>query len=376
MLAAVLVLVWLAAAAQASRALTVRTGEKSVVGHGEVIRGDLFITGEQVSVQGTVEGDLYAAGRQVIIEGEVSGDATVAGGGVRVSGSVGGGLRAAARDLAVAGRVGGDAVLVGEKVAVSEHGLIAQDLLFAAEEADLRGPVRGYALGARRKIRVDAAVGGTARFGVEELVLGERAEIGGDLRYASGNEARMAEGARVAGEVTRTAPRLDVKPWEVFRAVLLVGLVGKLLVFIAGLVLGLAAILTVPRWMLGVTGTVKEAPGPCAGWGALVLFATPVGAVAALVTVVGAAVGVLALLLYLAGAMLGQVLAGLLLGRLLLEKRVDLGSPGPLFWSFALGYLLLSTARLVPVAGHLVTLGAALFGFGGMALYWARRRGS
>lgn len=333
-------LVFVLSAVQASWAFTARTGEQAEVGREEMIPGDLFIAGERVIVRGTVRGDLYAAGREVIVEGEVS----------------------------------GDAVLAGEEVTVGERGSIGQDLVFAARETSILGPVGGYALGAGRRITVDSGIGGNARFGVGELVLGEHAHIRGGLRYHSRKAALVSEGARVQGEVRRSIPELGLDPRKLVGALLLAGLVGKLFVFAAGLVLGLAAVLVMPRWVLGVTDTVKTSPGPCAGWGALVLFAAPVGAAAAMVTLVGAAVGVLVLLLYLAGMMLSQVLAGLVLGRLLLEKRLDLTAPGPLFWTFALGYFLLSLVRLIPVAGHLVTLAAGLFGFGGMALHWARAR--
>ncbi|MFW6181080.1 MAG: hypothetical protein ACOC8N_04970 [Spirochaetota bacterium] len=167
-----LVFLGVLASAQASWAFTARSGERSVVGPGEVIRGDLFMAGDRVIVQGKVEGDLYAAGRQVIIEGEVT----------------------------------GDVVLAGEWITVADTGLVGQDLLFAARETVLQGPVRGYALGGGRWVRVNASLGGDARFVAEELVLGERARIGGDLRYHSGKDARIAEGHGWTGRCAGRLP--------------------------------------------------------------------------------------------------------------------------------------------------------------------------
>lgn len=339
------VLLFLFAAAHASWGFTARTGEEIAVYSGEVIDGDLFIAGQQVLVRGKVTGDLYAAGREVIVEGEV----------------------------------GGDAVIAGEKVTIGESGSIARDLVFAARETSMLGPVEGYALGAGRRINVNTNIGDNARFVAGELVLGDRTDIRGNLRYHSGKEVRMSGGARVAGEVSRSIPDVTVNVRKLIRVLLLGGLFGKLYLFVAGLVLGLVFVLVLPRWVLDVTQTVKGSPGPCAGWGTLVLFAAPVGAVLALITVVGAAVGVLVILLYLAGVVVGQVLVGVLLGRLLLErplqkKRVNLNAPGPLFWTFALGYFLFSLVRLIPVAGHLASLAAGLFGFGGIVVCWARAR--
>src|SRR5215469_13336413 len=57
-----------------ARAMEFRKADSVQIKKDEVIKGDLFVTGENVRVDGTVDGDVYVAGKQVVVSGHVTGD--------------------------------------------------------------------------------------------------------------------------------------------------------------------------------------------------------------------------------------------------------------------------------------------------------------
>ena len=70
-------------------AVTTRTGDDLIVSSDEVVREDLFIAGDTIIIEGSIEGDLYAAARTVIIRGSVRDSVTIFAGTASVDGSVG-----------------------------------------------------------------------------------------------------------------------------------------------------------------------------------------------------------------------------------------------------------------------------------------------
>jgi cytoskeletal protein CcmA (bactofilin family) len=373
--ALVLTFVLFAAAAGSGLALTFKTGDSIVIGPGEVIEGDLFVSGDFISIEGTVRGDLFAAGEEVRLSGQVSEDALIAGGEVFVGGSIGQGLKAAARELTVAGDIAQDCFLAGSRVTLTPEASVGEDILFGAETLQVEASVDGYIMGGARRVIVNSTIGGSAFLGVRDLDLDKRTLIQGTLRYHSGREASIESGARVAGEIKRSVPEVRFKPENLVRGLLVAGFVGKLMTFITGIVIGLVLILIMGRWMVSVTDIIKARTGASAGWGALAVFAAPLGILLAFSTIVGAAVGVVVMLLYLLGLIFAQLLVGLLIGRLILEKHTDLHRPGQLFLVFLLGFFILNLGRFIPFAGGGVVLVAALFGMGALILFWAGRRG-
>src|ERR671917_1679185 len=65
-----------------------RSGNEVVIGADEVIEDDLYVTANEVLVEGTVEGDLIALGSSIAVDGTVAGDLIGAGQSVEIGGTV------------------------------------------------------------------------------------------------------------------------------------------------------------------------------------------------------------------------------------------------------------------------------------------------
>jgi cytoskeletal protein CcmA (bactofilin family) len=275
----------------------------------------------------------------------------VLGGRVIVQGIIGDGLLAGGGEITLTRgtRVGGNAILGGRRVV--DLGDVDGDLLVAGQYVEIAGDVRG-----RTTIRA------------EEVIIGPKARLYGDLVVRSPNPPRIADGARIIGKVV-----LDAPPAPGF-AKWLGGVA-----WTVGLQLGL--LLVAWAWMFYAPRLSREAAvlewrkmGFVQGIGVAVVFGLPLVAVLLAITVVGIplAIGVAAIWAVLLLA--GYASTAICLGNWLRERR-DGGRGGglsdprlgaSLLWTL-LALLLLRAAEAIPWIGPVVTVGAVLFGAGAVA---------
>jgi cytoskeletal protein CcmA (bactofilin family) len=351
-----------------------RTGDDLTVGSGEVVDGDLFLAGETVVIDGTVRGDLYAVAQTVHIRGEIRDSATIAAGTITITGSVGQGMHAAAQELRIQGSIDGDVLAAARIIALDGGGSIDGDLISLGQRIVLGGSVSGYVLGAGSTVSMGGTVGGDSTLIVRILSLQDGARIGGDLRYISEREAVIFPGAEVVGRTVRRLP--EYRDWmrTIFPFIIIAGIVGKILSFVMMVIVGLVFLLLAPSFFYGLSESIKRYPGHCAGWGALLLFGVPIGVFLAFMTLLGITLAVMASLAYGIALYLSQIVAALLIGRLLLGIRERPAQSGRLFGCFVLGLFLLRLVRFIPGIGVFVWIAAEIFGLGALLVTLAKRR--
>ena len=318
--------------------------------HGKV-EGDLIMAGAQAGLDGIVTGDVAAVGALVHVGGIVGDDVRVLGGRVIVQGIVGDGLLAGGGEITLTRgtRVGGNAILGGRRV--TDLGDVDGDLLAAGQYVEIAGDVRG-----RTTIRA------------EEVVIGPKARLFGDLVVRSPNPPRIADGARIVGKVV-----LDVPPALGF-AQWLGGLA-----WTAGLQLGL--LLVAWAWMFFAPGLSRAAAalewrqvGLVQGIGVAVVFGLPLLAVLLAITVVGIPVAIGVAAIWAVLLLAGYASTAICLGNWLRARQgggrdravLDARLAGSLLWTL-LALLLLRAAEAVPWIGPVVTAAAIFFGAGAVA---------
>jgi hypothetical protein len=65
-----------------------RSGDQVVIGSDEVIDDDLYVTANEVVVEGIIRGDLIAFGSSITVDGTVEADLIAAGQSVQIGGTV------------------------------------------------------------------------------------------------------------------------------------------------------------------------------------------------------------------------------------------------------------------------------------------------
>lgn len=348
-------------AATPALAADIRQGGVLTIPAGEVVSDDLYLAGSEIHVLGTVDGDLVVAGSAVVVSGVVNGDVIVAGNSIHVGGDVLGSVRAAGADVLVDGEVAQDVLVAGSEVRVPMRGTIGRDLVLTAREAVVEGHVG-------RRVRASAAtfvlgsqVGGDVEARAGRLRVAPGARVEGDLRYGA-REVTIDDAARVHGQTVRTeGPEA--------RGGVGLAIVSWLRALVGMLVAGLLFVALFPQLARRAEHALRERPLPSLAAGLVLMVGLPLAAV--LIGVVGAFVGgwwigLVALAALGLASLAGVFVAGVTLGRWLLER---VGRPARrLGWGLAAGLVLLLLVGAIPVVGGLAVLAALLFGLGALAL--------
>ena len=388
---------------------------------GEVIDDDLFIGGERVVVDGTVNGNLFAAGNEVIVNGTVKGSLFAAGQSLIVNGQVEGSVYGGASTLAVgsAATVGRNLVFGGYSLDVSRGSVVERDLLVAGYQATLAGDVGRDVRAALGAVELSGGVGrdvkvevgspsedgsiprvysppGTTRALAPGLRIMKEASIGGQLTYTSDQEQAQAieaapesgvvyktpaPGTRAQIGVQRDSKTLVRRVWRWFLA--------RAREFLSLLVLGALALWLLPDLLEGTAARAEVEPLPSLGWGLVTWIGGYVGAgvAAVIVVLVGIFLGVITLG-GLASAVLGigfsslglaftlfvllvsygsKLVTALMVGRRIisgLSPKANITTVG----AGLLGIVLYVALRAIPILGVLVSIVVTCMGLGAMAL--------
>jgi cytoskeletal protein CcmA (bactofilin family) len=344
-------------------AADLRGGETITVASGEVIDDDLYIAGTNIVIDGTVNGDIFGVGTTITINGKVNGSVTLGGQNVTINGEITRSARLAGTNIIVNGNIGGDLLAGGTNVNVTSIAKIGRDLLFGASTVRIDGPVEGYIKGAGSEVVVTNGVRGDIELKVDELTIASTANLQGNLTYTSENEAEIQSGAQIGGTTTHRVPEVK-EPAGPFA-----GIGGKVIAYLMTLLAGIVIILVAPRRAAVVAASIRRKPWLSLGWGAIILFATPIAAIITFVTVVGVPVGLIGLTLYGIAIYLSQIAVGLFIGYWIIGYFSKVESRGVLVGALALGFTILTLLKLTPYVGFpWLWLATVLFGIGAMSL--------
>jgi hypothetical protein len=341
---------------------SVRISGNVIVPEGDIVAEDLYAFGERVVIDGTIDGDLIVITGDLVVRGEVRGDVMgLVGGPARITGVVRGSVRVAAVSLDVVGSVDDDVAAVAVESTV--RGPVGRDVLFVSGEIVVFGPVGRDVRGQALRMTVGGEVDRSVVVRVDDLTLGPRSRVGGDVVYEASAEARLAEGATVGGQLIRREALTPVWTRAVTRAFGVLSLLGFIVAGIVG------------QWVFRgtsqrATATAAERPGRSALVGAGLLVGPPVLALPLFLTLVGIPVALVVLLAWVVALFLGPLPAVTAFGGRLLRSR------GGAAAALLVGAVALRGAMwLLPLLAAFIYLGALLIGLGsfGMAAWGLRR---
>lgn len=351
-------------------ALDIRNGQSVTVASGEVVHDDLLVAADTITIDGTVDGDLWAVGTTVSINGVVNGNVVAAGQIVNIDGNVEDTVWAVGQTINVGGNINGNLQVAGLSVNIASTAKIEGNLLFVAGITSIENPIedrsnRGVGVATSNGVNGDAALE------VIGLTIFPTANIQGDLSYSSGKGADIESDTQTVWGGTHSPPpgRIELpRPFALFSGVL-----GKVTSFLMAFVAGLVIILLVPRHLTSVSESIRTRPWASLGWGAVILFVTPIAAILVCFTIVGISVGLIALLFYAVALYLAQIPVALFLGRWIIGSfRAVEGKP-IMLGALAIGLVIIHLLRLIPYFGFFVSLVVILFGLGSLVV-WERKR--
>ncbi|MEX2340783.1 MAG: hypothetical protein WD605_00475 [Candidatus Paceibacterota bacterium] len=340
----------------------VRTGDSVSIGVNQIVENNLYAAAGNVSLSGEVKEDMYVLAGSVTINGPIGADLTAIGGTVQTHASIGDDFRAVGGDVVIASDVGGDVFVFAGHLRILSSANIAGNVYFYGGEAEIDGVVEGDIMGRADLFFINNSVGGTD-FSARRVVLGDQANIKGDLRYKSVYDLERSANATVSGSVLASVEEVDerssVVPLIMFLMAWLFASLSVMLFFRSGL----------EKLLTGL----KNNPARATLLGLASIVVAPVLSIILMVTVLGSWIGVGLLLLILMLSLISLVMLPLVLGGYLLsfyrkQNRIDI-------WAALLGMLVVLVLINIPFVGGLAIFLALILTIGAVthAVYKAVR---
>jgi len=330
---------------------------------GKTVNDDLVVAAQAVNVEGTVDGDLIVFSESVRVSGHVTGDVLAFCKDIHITGQVDGNLRLSVRDLVFEGQVGKNATIFVETAEFDSKSQIGRNLYLSGGLATLDGRVARDVMAFAGRTQLNGYVGGNFKLRGHHLTIGSSTEVHGKAMYRGNFNPQVDPGAKLASplevEIIHERPEYAT-PRYYWHQILSWG---------AGFLFGLVLLLLMPRFFTEVVHS-GDRFGPSLGIGALVLIVTPIAAIIACITLVGLAVGIGTLLLYVIALYSAKCFVGAWLGEKILG--VSAGT-GPMIGRLALGLLLICIARNLPYLGPWIVSIVLTWGLGALAITLYRR---
>lgn len=332
-----------------------RSGDNTQVGQSEVVDSSLWAVGRNIDISGEVQGDVFCAGQNVSITGKVTGDVICAGQTVSIYGTVEGDVRVAGQNVTIGAQIHGNLTAGGQNVSLESSAKVGGDAAIGGDGQAVNGSVGRDLSITGSTVTLTNEVGRNVKATAEELVLTDNAKVGGDLTYTSTNEARVSNGAEVAGQSVRYDPPEDSNTSGMFGAPSFGFIVYMVL---ALLLVALALSLLFPGLLHATTSRAVTEPGKTALIGLVALIVVPVVIVSLMITVIGIPLGILLFFLWIPLLMLAGPTFGYYLGRMLFKEQRN-----PVV-IMLLGSAVSLLLHLIPIVGFFTLVASMLLGTG------------
>jgi cytoskeletal protein CcmA (bactofilin family) len=340
-------------------AAEVRHGDPSyTLAAGQEVKTDLIVAGERVRIDGDVDGDLIVFSPSATVNGHVKGDILGFGQEIQVNGPVDGNVRVWCQSLSLNSTVAKNVMSWTARTELGEKAAVGGTMTLGSGTSELDGRVGGDLLAWVRDLDLNGTIGGGANIQGDRLTIGSTAEIMGQTKYRGRRQPQVAEGAKLGSPINVTLRKPGPNYSQIayyWHVVLLWG---------ASFLFGLLLLFLFPSFFARAVNTANKA-GVAIGLGILLLFATPIVAVIACVTIVGLGVGITGLLAYAIAVYAAQIFVASWLG----EKMMGIGTGiGPAIARLAIGLAVLRVLRMVPYVGWIFGLLFTVWGLGALAL--------
>lgn len=325
---------------------------------GQEVKTDLIVAAERTRIDGDVDGDLIVFSNSLTVNGHVKGDILAVGADFRLNGPVDGNVRVWCQSLTLDSAVARNVMGWTGASEFEEKSTVGGTMTMAAGTAQLDGKIVGDVLAYVGELSIGGSLGHDVTVRGRRLDVGPNAEIVGQTKFTGDRQPEISPSAKLGTPIQFTMPKRGpdyTRGGYYLHRVFLWG---------ASFVFGLFLLFAAPGFFADAVQATKKI-GPAIGFGALFLFATPIAAVFACITIVGLGVGITAFFLYLIAIYAAQVFVGSWLGEQLLGSRVGVG---PALGRLALGLAIIRILTMVPFAGGLIGFVVIIWGLGALVL--------
>ncbi len=341
-----------------------RKGETVEVRKDETIKGDLFISGQALRIEGTVDGDVYAFGHQVDVSGHITGDLICFAQSARVSGQIDGNVRSFTNNITLSGAVERSVTAFNELFNLDRNAKVGHNVTMFTQTVTLDGKIGRDFLGFFQQATLSGVIEGAVEARGDSLTITGSAEIGGKTAFEGNKPAIVSSGAKLASPIQ--FKQLEHKHGPERNASFYVWRV----IWTAAFVLfGLVLLGLMPRFAVEATDAAENL-GASFGLGVLVLPGVLIAAIIACITVIGLWVGISTLLMWFIALLSAEVVVGSIVGRWIMGRVSEFW---PMVGRMAVGIIVVRIITTLPWLGPWARLAVLLWGMGAISLSLYRR---
>jgi len=335
---------------------------------------NIYVAGNAITTEAKIAGDMVAAGNSININNDIDHSIIAVGQNISLRGKVGQNARLGGNTITISSEVGEDLQAAGNSIVLSKSATVGGDAMLAGSVVTIDGTINGWFKGAAETITINGEVKGDVKVDANNVIVGDKAVIGGKLTYKSNTTAQIANGAKITGGVDfqqRTGydnTFVRILMTEVLTLALLVKLIGSVILL-------LLLIYLLPKFSRELLGAGAAQPWMKLGIGLIALIVTPITALLLLISTIGAPIAILVGLLYALMLILAAHYGTLLIGQYTLKlfKKGEV----KLDWQTAVvGVVAVTILAFIPFIGPLAVFAALLMCLGSlssMLLSHARR---
>jgi cytoskeletal protein CcmA (bactofilin family) len=340
-----------------------RKGDTVEVAKDENIKGDVYLSGHHVKVEGTVDGDVYVFSQNADIEGHVTGDVIGFAQVVRISGQVDGNVRSFTNTTLISGSVAKNVLSFSEAITLDSSGKIGGSVTTFVNSLTLDGHVGRDLLVMCKSTNVSGTVNGSIDAKGDTLRFGSGAHVEGTVKFKGNQPPDVSSKATLASipEFSKLEHQTQYSESKFY--------VWRVIWTAAVILFGLALFLLVPSFARESVDSAEHY-GASFGLGALVMFGIPIAAIFACITVVGLILGISTFIVWLAALFSAQLIVGTIVGQWMMGRTRET-------WQFigrmVIGVILLRVVGMIPFLGFWVRLAVVFWGMGAISLAIYRR---
>jgi hypothetical protein len=288
----------------------------------------------------------------------VAKDALLAGGNVDVHGPIGDDLRVVGGNVIIAEPVTGDVFVFGGNVSVLSTASIGGDFLVYGGDVEISGSIGGDIVGDVESLRIDAPVAGNVDVTTRSLVMGDRAEVAGTVRYVSTDTLTRSQNAKIGGEVTRNDPVTEA---EALNAKMI--LIPLLVILFSSLVWYMMAR---PLLLKVVERSLSQNMRQFV-IGLIIFFVAPIIIGILTVSVLGTLVGITAFFAYVLAMLLTVISTTVVAGQLVMDQLVKKNARTLTPLTLLVGVGVCALLVIIPYIGPILLLGLFIVTLGALA---------
>ncbi len=334
----------------------------------QIISGNLYASGQTITVNGTISGDLIVVTQNLVVNGEVEGDIIGVAQNITINGSVGGNIRIAGSNLTINGPVTRNVNAFGSNIIFGPNSHVGWDVYLIGQNVEMRGIINGSLSGRAGRALITGKIGRNLNLKLTNegnkpaLIISSSAIINGNVTYTAKNTANISKHAIIKGQTQQNnLPPQKTNWWLLYLWKEIFSIFSALIV---GLILIFIAKKTTDKLLKKMTEPLIKTLLP----GLLLMFIPPLVAVVLIFTLIGIPLSLIISSTWLIAVYIAKILTAILVGQIII-RSLNKKSNSSLFWPLVVGVSICWLIFSIPWVGWIIGLIAIWLGLGGIWNY-------